>query len=309
MTGSHTSTAATLLLILALNPSAPAAPKPKSGLYGVFSAGGDGITIFPLHGKPITIHATLPKNASNLTAGPDGGSIYWIEAVFRLYNAPPHQSRLVRLDLHSLASVDIPGVEGIDVTRMEIRNGNILLSGESLSQPGTCGVWRVAIAAGRRERVSEQPCKGGPRWIVSSDSKLRPGPNEDTDWLDPDRLTMRKLPKQFGVASLSPDGTLIAATDRDNENRLFLLDPKDFSVRREVKWHDGETPRWSPDGRYLLRGKMTLHCTLANFSLDLDPPHTPVIVDVTTGKTKTLGNAHCRYEELQGWIADSGVTR
>ena len=69
------------------------------------------------------------------------------------------------------------------------------------------------------------------------------------------------------------------------------------------------SPRWSPDGRYLLRGKMTLYCTLANFSLDLDPPHMPVIVEVKTGKTKTLANARCRYEELQGWIAYAGVTR
>jgi hypothetical protein len=264
----HRNAAITVSLLLALSSLALAAPKPKSNLYGVFSAGGEGITIFPLHGKPITIHVTLPKNASNLTAGPDGESIYWLESVFRLYNAPPHQSRLVRLDLHSLSSVDIPGVEGIDVTRMEIRNSNILLSGESLSQPETCGVWRVAIAPGKKETVSEQPCKGGLRMILSSDGKqLRPGPSEDTDWLAPDHLTIRKLPKRFGSASLSPDGTLIAATDREDDDRLFLLNPNDFSVLRELKWHDGETPRWSPDGRYLLRGKMTLYCTLATSRL------------------------------------------
>lgn len=117
-----------------------------------------------------------------------------------------------------------------------------------------------------------------------------------------EKSEIRRLPARFATASLSPDATTIAATDRQNDQKLFVIDPNDFSVRRELRWHDGEDPRWSPDGRYLLRGKTQFYCFATNFSLDVDAPHTPILVDVESGRTKALGHARCRYEKLTGWI-------
>jgi len=316
----HRSAAKAVLLLLALSSSALGAPKPKGAGYAVFSADSDGITIFPLRGKPIKIAAKLPTRYSNVTASPDGGTIYWVESVPRqhrwiesessLVYDPPHQSRLVRLDLHSLASVDVPGVEGIDIARIDIRNSYILLWGEWVNQQGACGVWKLDIPAKPRKTVLEDECRRvGPMMNPFAYGKDALGTSQTRDWFDPDRLTVRKLPARFEVASLSPDGKLIAAFGRTDHERLFLLDAHDFSVRRELKWHLVDEPRWSPDSRYLLRGKVTLYCSLKDFSLDVDPPHTPVIVDVRTGKTKTLAQARCQYDELWGWVAGSGVTR
>jgi hypothetical protein len=294
------------LLLFVLSTSVLGSPKPTSGDYGLFSMDNLGVTIFRPSGKPLRITlSSRPTNASNLTAGPDGESVYWIERVFRLYKASPHSSRVIRLDLHSLATEDVRGVEGIDVSNMEARHNSILISGEQVNKQGACGLWRISVPEGTRETLLEGDCQKG--WhLISLSADAKEGliaMGDGINWVDLEQLRIRKLPARFGITSLSPDGKVIAATERTNPDQLFLLDPSDFSVRRELRWHDGEKPLWSPDGRYLLRGKTQFHCFVTNFALDVDAPHTPILVDVKSGKTKTLGQARCKYEELWGWIA------
>jgi len=295
------------VLVFVLSTFALGSPKPTSAGYGVFSVDNAGVTIFRLHGKPLRIAVSMSrsKNVRNLTASPDGESLYWVESVFGHYDETPHSSRVIRLDLHSLTTVDVRGVEGVDVSNMKVSHTNILVSGEQVNKPGACGLYRISVPAGIRETLLEGACQKG--WYLvslSADSKQALiAMGDGINLVDLDQLRIRKLPPRFGSASLSPDAKSIAATDSEKPDRLFLLDPTDFSVRRELRWHDAEKPAWSPDGRYLLRGKTQFYCFVTNFSLADDAPHTPVIVDVKTGKAKTLGQARCKYEELSGWIA------
>jgi hypothetical protein len=303
-----------VLLLLVTGIPVLGSSKARSADYGVFSVDTFGVTIFPLIGKPLRIAVSASsrsRNALSWTASPDGKSLYRVESaygfgsVFRPDKDPPRPSRVIRLDLRSLTTVDVGGVEGIDISTMVARDTSILVSGEQMNKHGACGLWTISVPQGIRKALLEGDCQKGWQLLsLSADFKeALVAMTDGINLVDLDQLKVRKLPSRFQVASLSPDAKLIAATEQYNPDQLFLLDPIDFSVRRKLTWHGGGRPLWSPDGRYLLGSKREFHCFVTNFALDVDAPQTPVLVEVSTGKTRTLGSARCKYEELSGWIA------
>jgi hypothetical protein len=117
--------------------------------------------------------------------------------------------------------------------------------------------------------------------------------------------TTTSLGSEFWTGVWSPDGKWIAMLGTGN-NKLFLVDARDFSKRRELGDTTGIEPVWSPDSRYLLLWKY--YWFKCGFYIDIEPPAALEMLDIKNGKRTAIRSSDCQVDRAQiGWISSEAA--
>ena len=88
----------------------------------------------------------------------------------------------------------------------------------------------------------------------------------------------------------------------NGNNELFLVDARDFSKRRKLGDANRVAPVWSPDSRYLLLWKY--YWFKCGFYIDTEPPAALEMLDIESGRRRTIRSSDCQVDWAQvGWIS------
>jgi hypothetical protein len=250
-----------------------------------------GLAVFPFDGAAFTI--PLPFVPRTVVFSPKGNALYAIRP-----SAPGglYRSSLVKIQFHP-TRVN-PVWESAD---LEIGDFSVSMSEDKIVFAGrprdradrTCGLFEINLPGEKVRRVLENSdCRKGFPWseitLCSDGERAITKVGRDLELVDLMHGTVKPLGIEFSKgpwdagAVWSQDGKWLAVMEAANRGRLFLLDSSDLSRKRALRGGSHRmTPVWSPDSRYLVRGKVQLRCGI---SFDVDTPFTLEVVEIESGK-------------------------
>src|SRR5579864_5444007 len=271
------------------------------GQYSVAAYASDGfgvnsrLVIFPADRREFSI--PLPLSLRYVVYGASGQSLY--ATAFKRLDAKSVTTLpgLLKIDLNPVRVNALPGFDVFDaIDRFAVsgREDKILFAGvRTDAGSGTCGIFELNLLDGNlRPVIQTADCRAGSPWRVFDLS-----PNASEALIRADRrlamldLTDGKvtpLGSELWVGSYSPDGKWIAALELGppGRSRTILIDPKDFSRRRDLGGSNDDEVVWSPDSRFLLHAVYRPACPSQN-------PLALETLEIETGKRFTLKNSIC----------------
>ena len=274
------------------------------------------LTVFPMEGEAIRI--PLPFVPRIEAFGPTGSGLY---AVPRKISAlgDTTEPNIVKVELNPTRLTTLIESTSLNVLSFAVsmREDKIVIAGATLEgTKRTCGLYEIGLPGGNwRPIVEINDCRFGAPWELSlSPTGERAVVNTGSQLQVVDLVhgTITFLPPQFSKgqwragAAWSPDGKWIAVLESRRWGRTFLLDANDLSIHRILSTgYHRMTPVWSPDSRYLLRGKLQLRCGIG---IADDPPYTLEIVDVESGKRTMVRSSRCKMDNgLAGWLSGEAI--
>lgn len=267
----------------------------------------DVLRLFPSEGAARTI--PLPFRLSSPMFAADGKSIYGTNASGKngIYRNLPGLSRI---EFNPTRITPVPGTAPFIIRSFDVsaRQDKVVISGRRTDQDGIyCGVFEIRLPNGSVKQVLQSDCGYQSPWTnlsLSPDGEravAAVGSNSNHDLhlelIDLIRGTTKSLGRGFWAGVWSPDGNWIAVAWN---RKLFLLDAHDFTKRRDL----GNTtvPAWSADSRHLLVLKYaSFKC---GFYIDVDPPATLEMLEISSGKRSTIRSSKCQLESgSAGWLS------
>jgi DNA-binding beta-propeller fold protein YncE len=300
-----------LLILFAVFGPALCAGKPFKVpfLFAVVSCcDSQGITVFPFDGTVFTI--PLPFVPRVVAFSPKGTALYAINPRGADRKAG---SDIVKIEFHPTRISPVTETLDLEISSLAVsaREDKLVIVGRRWDQRA-CGVYEISLPSGKMRRILESSdCVHGGPWkeisLSSDGGRAVAQVGRDLVLIDLASATVKSLGSEFSKGELSssaawsPDGRRIALVESASRGKVYLLDPSDLSKQRTL--HNGYhrmTPVWSPDSRYLVRGRLQLRCGI---SFDDDPPFTLEIDDVETGKRTIIRSSRCKMEgENVGWL-------
>jgi hypothetical protein len=287
-----------------------AEPNPE---YRVATYASDGfgvnsrLVIFPSDRKEFSI--PFPLALGYIVYGASGQSLY--ANAFKRIGAKTITPLpgLFKIELNPVRVNAILGLgvfDGIDRFAVSRREDKILFAG-SRSEAGvrTCGIFELNLPDGSlRPVIQTTDCRAGYPWRVFdiSPSALKALISADRRLALLDLIDGKVTPlgSELWVGAYSPDGKWIAALELGppGRSRTILLDPEDFSRRRDLGGSNDDEVVWSPDSRFLLHAVYRPACPSQN-ALALET------LDIETGKRFTLKNSICNVGSGRdmGWVS------
>jgi len=271
------------------------------------------LILHPLRGEPVSIH--LPFQAHGVQFSPDGRFLYAMEGRARA-EAPQSLPGLLKVEFDPIRIKVLPGSDSLRIDSYLVSHdgSKIVIVGSHIGDPKpTCGVFELSLPSGDI-RQALQACPHGDQLSLSRDRNRILANighplerNTGMELIDLAKGTSTQIYKDWWQGAWSPDGKWIAAMTRDKHSRLVLLDPNDFSRRRDLG-RGGDFPEWSPDSRYIQLWKKPWSNGLFCSFLSEPIPWTVDTVDVQTGRRKTIPSFRCFSGGAVGW-ADNFVVR
>jgi WD40 repeat protein len=301
-----------LLILIAVVGPALCASKPLKAPFPftvVDCCDSHGMTVFPFDGSAFTI--PLPFVPRVAAFSPRGNALYAIKP--RGADRQPG-STIVKIEFHPIRVNPITESLDLEISSLAVsaREDKLVIAGRSRDQK-TCGVYEISLPSGKMRRILESSdCVHGGPWekisLSSDGGRAVANVGRDLVLIDLASATVKSLGSEFSKGELSsgaawsPDGKRIAVMESGGRGRVHLLDPSNLSKQRTL--HTGYhrmTPVWSPDSRYLVRGRLQLRCGIY---FDVDPPFTLEIDDSETGKRTLIRSSRCKMEgEDVGWLS------
>lgn len=285
-----------------------------SSFQAVHCCTGQSLRVFPLEEVPHTV--SLPDIGNQVVFGADGQSLYAVQ---------PQGDSPVTTQSYSLIKVELPTRRvrpllgsipfvHIDSFAVSPREDRIILSGWSREgRFKKCGLYEVVLPAGGIREVldSSDDCRDGAPWkklSLSPDGTQAVAQGRGLVLINLVQRSSQTLAPRYSLgsrsslATWSPDGRWIALIEANDRGRLLLLESKTLALHRTFGGGSHQMPPvWSPDSRYVLRGKLQLRCGI---SFDVDPPFTLERIDIATGKATTLRSSQCAMDGrgVTGWL-------
>lgn len=287
--------------------------EPNPGQYSIAAYDSDGfgvnsrLIIFPPGRREFSI--PLPLFPRYVVYGPSGQSLY--ATAFKRLDAKSVTTLpgLFKIELSPVRVNAVPGFDvfyAIDRFAVSRREDMILFGGARLDAGSkTCGIFELDLLDGNlRPILQTTDCKAGSPWRVFDLSPNTPEALISADrrlaLLDLVHGKVTPLGSELWVGSYSPDGKWIAALELGppGRSRTILIDPKDFSRRRDLGGSNDDEVVWSPDSRFLLHAVYRAACPSQN-------PLALETLDVETGKRFTLKNSICNAGSgrVIGWVS------
>ncbi len=281
--------------------------------YSVAAYASDGLDvnsrliIFPPDRNEFKI--PLPLTLRYVVYGASGQSLY--ATAFKRLDAKSGtiSPGLLKIELDPVRVTTIPGLDVFDdIDRFAVsRREDMIIFGGSRSDAGvrTCGIFELNLTDGSiRPILQTTDCKAGSPWRVFDISPSRSAALISADrrlaLLDLTDGKVTPLGSELWVGSYSPDGKWIAALELGppGRSRTILIDPKDFSRRRDLGGSNDDEVVWSPDSRFLLHAVYRPACPSQN-------PLALETLDIETGKRVTLKNSICNAgsDRTIGWVS------
>jgi hypothetical protein len=265
------------------------------------------LRIFPFNGNAITI--PLPFPVDGVTFAPDG------KAIYGFVREDPFRAGLSKIEFNPIRTTTVPGTLSFIIQTFAIssRQDKVAASGIVHNQHGNrCGLFEILIPNGSIRQILNSECNE--HWACDNISLspngeraiARIGNSMTHDFhleqIDLVHGTTKSLGEQFSIGVWSPDGKWIAAREKSQRDKLFLVDSTDFSHRRDLGGAIVMKPAWSPDSRYLLLWKSYLfRCGIYP---DLEPPLTLETLDIQSGKKSTIRSSRCQVTGgPTGWVS------
>jgi DNA-binding beta-propeller fold protein YncE len=277
------------------------------------------LTVFPMQGDAIKI--PLPFVPRTVVFSPTGTALY---AVQRKTSAPGDtgESSVVKIEFNPTRLTNLVASIKLSISSFAVstREDKIVVTGSYLEGGKiACGLFEIGLPGGTsRQILKSQRCGFREPWeglsLSPTGEQAVASTGAQLQLIDLVHGTARSLPSQFSEgrwgsgASWSPDGKSIAVLESRRRGRTFLLDVNDLSTRRILtrgRGYHRMTPVWSPDSRYLLRGKLQLRCGIG---IADDPPYTLEIVNVESGKRTMVRSSRCKMDNgLAGWLSSEAI--
>ncbi len=304
----------TALAIALVSALAAQGAEPNPGQYSVAAYASDGLdvnsrlVIFPSDRREFSI--PLPLTLRYVVYGASGQSLY--ATAFKRLDARSGTTLpgLLKIQLNPVRVSALPGLDAFDaIDRFAVsRREDMILFAGARSDTGTnsCGIFELNLPDWNlRPVLQTSDCNAGSPWRVFDVS-----PNAQEALISADRRLalldlvhgkVTALGSELWVGSYSPDGKWIAALELGppGRSRTILIDPKDFSRRRDLGGSNDDEVVWSPDSRFLLHAVYRPACPSQN-ALALET------LDIESGKRFTLKNSICNAGSGRtiGWVSN-----
>jgi len=222
----------------------------------------------------------------------------------------PYQSGVRDVKFNPSRVARIPNSEKLNdfvVTSLDVSaaKGSLVVSGQR-RKGDACGIFEIRIADGAvlpilevsncEQKVSEQELWSGlslspnGREAVASRGSISRG-DLRLELIDLVTATAKPLAEGFWNPAWSPDGRWIAAVKGGpDRGYIYLIDPAGRAQPRRLSGRTTLKPVWSPDSQFLL---MSSHSLLCGISVDVDPPETLRVLDISRDKVSTITGSRC----------------
>jgi hypothetical protein len=298
---------------VAISVSACVAKGAEPYRYSVAAYASDGLDvnsrliIFPPDRNEFTI--PLPLTLRYVVYSASGQALY--ATAFKRLDAKSGtiSPGLLKIELDPVRVTSVPGLDVFDdIDRFAVsRREDMIVFGGSRSDAGvrTCGIFELNLPDGSIRPIRQTTgCKAGSPWRVFDISPIRSEALISADrrlaLLDFTDGKVTPLGGELWVGSYSPDGKWIAALELGppGRSRTILIDPKDFSRRRDLGGSNDDEVVWSPDSRFLLHAVYRPACPSQN-------PLALETLEIETGKRFTLMNSTCNTgsDRTIGWVS------